>query len=294
LPAPEHIAARRSIAPAATLLLLRERDSRVEVLMTRRRKSLRFMGGMWVFPGGRVDPPDCGRQAAALVAAPSGAASPAMCALDGLPLAPALALGLQVAACRETYEEAGVLLARHRDGRPPSAAELEALTSARHEARAAGAFLDLVASADLLLDVDRLVYWSHWITPSQEPRRFDTRFFAVASPEGQAASLDRREAVEARMAGPALSLGGRRQRRHADRTTDAAHTRGHRRGVRPTRERLRHAHGGARPRHPARHAACRRRRRDRANADALGPGLCAGTGRRLRCARGIPAAPGAP
>jgi 8-oxo-dGTP pyrophosphatase MutT (NUDIX family) len=119
-----------------------------------------------------------------------------MCALDGLPLAPALALGLQVAACRETYEEAGVLLARHRDGRPPSAAELEALTSARHEARAAGAFLDLVASADLLLDVDRLVYWSHWITPSQEPRRFDTRFFAVASPEGQAASLDRREAVE--------------------------------------------------------------------------------------------------
>ena len=154
--------------------------------MMRRQEALRFMGGMWVFPGGRVDPPDCGPAAAALVAAESAAHAPVMCAPDGTPLGPELVLGLRVAACRETYEEAGVLLVRRRDGRPPAGAELHALASAQHGVtHAPVGFLDLVASGGLLLDVDRLVHWSHWITPSHEPRRFDTHFFVAALPEGQ-------------------------------------------------------------------------------------------------------------
>lgn len=165
--------------------------------MMRRQEALRFMGGMWVFPGGRVDPPDCGPVAAALVAAESAHRAPVMCAPDGTPLGPELVLGLRVAACRETYEEAGVLLVRRRDGRPPAGAELHALASAPDGVtHAPVGFLDLVASSGLLLDVDRLVYWSHWITPSHEPRRFDTHFFAVAMPEGQVASLDQRESTE--------------------------------------------------------------------------------------------------
>jgi len=194
LTTPDTPAAARPTAPAATLLLLRERDSRIEVLMMRRQEALRFMGGMWVFPGGRVDPPDCGPAAAALVADDH---APIMLAPDGTSVAPELVLGLRVAACRETYEEAGVLLVRGRDGRRPAPEQLQALAAAREgSTHVPGGFMDLVASAGLLLDVDRLVYWSHWITPSHESRRFDTRFFAVAMPEGQVASLDQRESTE--------------------------------------------------------------------------------------------------
>jgi len=187
----------RPIPPAATLLLLRERNSRVEVLMMRRQDALRFMGGMWVFPGGRVDPPDCEPAAAALVPDLSGQADAILCAPDGAPLTPDLALGLRVAACRETWEEAGVLLVRHRDGQAPAPRELRALVADRDRTmQTPGGFAQMVASAGLLLDLDRLVYWSHWITPSHESRRFDTHFFAVAMPEGQVASLDHRESTE--------------------------------------------------------------------------------------------------
>jgi 8-oxo-dGTP pyrophosphatase MutT (NUDIX family) len=169
----------------------------VEVLMMRRQDALRFMGGMWVFPGGRVDPPDCGPAAAALVPDVPGEDDAVLHAPDGAPLAPDLALGLRVAACRETWEEAGVLLVRRRNGQPPAPQELAALAAERdHTTQAPGGFAEMVASAGLVLDVDRLVHWSHWITPSHESRRFDTHFFAVAMPEGQVASLDKRESTE--------------------------------------------------------------------------------------------------
>ena len=84
--------------------------------MMRRGQALRFMGGMWVFPGGRVDPSDCTPAAAALVPADVEPAQ-GLCAIDGEPLPGSLALGLRVAACRETFEEAGLLLVRRRDGR---------------------------------------------------------------------------------------------------------------------------------------------------------------------------------
>ena len=166
--------------------------------MMRRQDALRFMGGMWVFPGGRVDPPDCEPAAAALVPDPSREGDTVLRAPDGAPLSPDLALGLRVAACRETWEEAGVLLVRHRDGRSPAPRELRALVAERNRTTQTrpGAFAQMVASAGLLLDVDRLVYWSHWITPSHESRRFDTHFFAVAMPEEQVASLDQRESTE--------------------------------------------------------------------------------------------------
>jgi len=154
------------------------------------------MGGMWVFPGGRVDPPDCGPAAAALVSDATANRAPVMLAPDGTSLPPELALGLRVAACRETYEEAGVLIVRGRDGRPPAPELLHTLAAAREgSTHVPGGFMDLVASAGLLLDVGPLVYWSHWITPSHESRRFDTHFFAVAMPVGQTASLDQREST---------------------------------------------------------------------------------------------------
>jgi 8-oxo-dGTP pyrophosphatase MutT (NUDIX family) len=186
-----------AIRPAATLLLLRDRGPQVEVLMMRRQRQLSFMGGMWVFPGGRLESADCSASAAARIATNAGRTGQSMRSIDGRELPPHLALGLRFAACRETYEEVGLLLARHRNGRPLSPSDVHDLQAERSRvADVPGAFIELLASADLVLELDRLVYWSHWITPSLEPKRFDTRFFAIAVPAGQDPSADEQESTE--------------------------------------------------------------------------------------------------
>jgi 8-oxo-dGTP pyrophosphatase MutT (NUDIX family) len=177
---------------AATVLLLRESAGELEVLMMRRGSGLAFLGGMWVFPGGRVDPSDSAPAIRArLPASTGGPAGEDLRTLAGGMLDAGTALALQVAACRETFEEAGVLLARDVAGRPCDPARVAELQSRRAEvANDARAFAALLEDEALYLDVAPLVYWSHWITPSAEPKRFDTRFFAVAVPAGQGASAD--------------------------------------------------------------------------------------------------------
>jgi 8-oxo-dGTP pyrophosphatase MutT (NUDIX family) len=187
------------VAPAATVLLLREAATgELEVLMTKRAAGLSFMGGLWVFPGGRMEAADV---------APGPLGSAASQWLDavrrrmldprGVALPPDLALGLHVAACRETFEESGVLLAHSRsEGTSLGAAQLAGLAMRRTEGADATAFQRLLADENLVLDVDRLVYWAHWITPSAERRRFDTRFFAVRVPPDQEVSVDRTETTQ--------------------------------------------------------------------------------------------------
>ena len=185
------------IRPAATVLLLREQGSRLEVLMTRRAAGLAFMGSVWVFPGGRLEDADCGAAMAARVLPEARDSCAALMAKSGDPLDPAVSVGLHVAGCRETFEESGVLLARRRDGSPCDAALIERLKSHRAElAATGGAFLKLLLDEDLYLDIAPLVYWAHWITPPYENRRFDTRFFAIEVPAGQEASVDRTEASD--------------------------------------------------------------------------------------------------
>jgi 8-oxo-dGTP pyrophosphatase MutT (NUDIX family) len=178
--------------PAATVLLLRETSGELEVLMMRRGAGLSFMAGMWVFPGGRVDPADASPAIRGRVpAAATGLAPEDLRTLEGGALDADRTLALRVAACRETFEEAGVLLARDAAGRPCDPARVAALQARRPGvANDAAAFARLLAEEDLYLDVAPLVYWSHWITPSAEPKRFDTRFFAIAVPGGQGASAD--------------------------------------------------------------------------------------------------------
>jgi 8-oxo-dGTP pyrophosphatase MutT (NUDIX family) len=110
----------------------------------------------------------------------------------GEPVAAATARGLLIAACRETFEESGVLLARNRDGSTAvDPGRLSRLAARRAEAsRDPALFAQLLAQEDLTLDLGRLVYWAHWITPSLEKKRFDTRFFALTVPPGQEASVD--------------------------------------------------------------------------------------------------------
>lgn len=184
------------VLPAATVLLLRESDQGLEVLLTKRAAGLSFMAGLWVFPGGRVEPSDAAAEVAARVDATRlESVRQRMHARDGsAALTPEAALALHVAACRETFEEAGVLLARPRIVGQAADPGLEArMAEAREAASTAQGFLALLEREDLLLEADRLVYWAHWITPSLEKKRFDTRFFAVQVPQGQAASVDRSE-----------------------------------------------------------------------------------------------------
>jgi len=183
---------------AATVLLLREVEGTLEVLMMRRGQGLSFMAGMWVFPGGRVDTTDASAAIRARIAPDaSGAWQGRLHTPQGEPLAEDAALALYVAACRETFEESGVLLARDRTGAACSHERVARLQEHREAvASDAGSFVRLLEREDLYLDLAPLVYWSHWITPSLEPKRFDTRFFAIAVPADLAASADRGELTE--------------------------------------------------------------------------------------------------
>jgi 8-oxo-dGTP pyrophosphatase MutT (NUDIX family) len=186
-----------AIPHAATVLLLREIGAGLQVLMTKRAPGLTFMAGLWVFPGGRMEPSDLAPELAARSdpAALDATSARLLHYEDGQPLDPATARGLLVAACRETFEESGVLLARPRDARTRWDAALRERVAARRAAAAAdpAEFARLLADEDLLLDLERLVYWAHWITPTFENRRFDTRFLALQVPDDQEASVDHGE-----------------------------------------------------------------------------------------------------
>lgn len=182
--------------PAATVLLLRDTDRGLEVLLQRRSRSLAFAGGMTVFPGGAVEPSD-------EIAVPW---------VGGGPRGHAAALfasedetrALLVAAVRETYEEVGVLLARP----PQRAAAVVPEWRARLERREV-ALTDLLGDLGLALDASALVPWSAWVTPEGEPRRYDTRFLACELPPGQAVDRTTRladEAVEAWWSRPQEAL----------------------------------------------------------------------------------------
>jgi len=186
-----------TIPHAATVLLLRENDTGLQVLLTKRAASLSFMGGLWVFPGGRMEASDLAPELAArsdqAAIADTGSrmlsADASTASID-----PDTARGLLIAACRETFEESGVLLARPRRG-GLWGDERRTRVAARRAANSADAtgFARMLVDEDLVLDVERLVYWSHWITPAFENRRFDTRFFALTVPSDQEASVDRGE-----------------------------------------------------------------------------------------------------
>ena len=191
--------------PAATVLLLRESAGQLEVLMMRRGAGLAFMAGMWVFPGGRLERTDCA--AAMLKHLPADTPAQPRCRLcdaQGDPLPADIALGLQVAACRETFEESGVLLAT---GGPRPGMPSDRLADRRAEVASDPArFAGLLEELGLRLDLDRFVYWSHWITPSAEPKRYDTRFFAVELTGAATVEADQSELTEHRWVRPEIAL----------------------------------------------------------------------------------------
>jgi 8-oxo-dGTP pyrophosphatase MutT (NUDIX family) len=155
--------------PAATLLLLRDGVAGLEVLMMERHRDAFFSGAL-VFPGGRVDAAD------EELARAFGVAEDAP--------------NFRIAAIRESWEEARILLAKKRgEDRIAALAEIAGLDRK-------AAFADVLAGGGFVPATDRLVTFAHWVTPEDSPRRFDTLFFLALAPGDQAPAPDGDEAVE--------------------------------------------------------------------------------------------------
>lgn len=170
--------------PSASVVLLRDAGDDLEVFLLRRHAQSDVLGGAYVFPGGKLDTDD------ALGLERLDRSPQELHALLGEPeLDPAAAAALFVAALRELFEEAGVLLA----DLAPAAAQ-----QAWEQLRAGGRFAPLLTAGQARLAVSGLLPWSRWITPtvpSLTRKRFDTRFFLATVPPGQQAGHDAHEAI---------------------------------------------------------------------------------------------------
>jgi 8-oxo-dGTP pyrophosphatase MutT (NUDIX family) len=175
-------------------VLLRDGRHGPEAYLQRRPLSMGFAGGRWVFPGGRVDDAD---RDPALDASWAGPPPAAWAERLGLPVDDAR--GHVVAACRETLEEAGLLLAAP----PPDPGELAA--ARRSLLDGASGFAEVVAGLGVRLDTARLRYWAWWVTPEVEARRYDTRFFLAGLATDAAATAHLAEAERERWLPPAAA-----------------------------------------------------------------------------------------
>jgi 8-oxo-dGTP pyrophosphatase MutT (NUDIX family) len=164
--------------PAATLILLR---GGLEVLMLQRTQSAVFLGGAYVFPGGSLDPQDASMDR--VIGLTDAQAS------ERLKL-PSGGIAYYVAAIRECFEEAGILLACDARGALVSASRAEQLMPYRKRP-----FRELLEKEDLYIPAGDLAYFGHWITAPGRSRRFDARFFVALAPQGQQGSHDADETV---------------------------------------------------------------------------------------------------
>ncbi|MFN3523691.1 MAG: NUDIX hydrolase [Phenylobacterium sp.] len=176
--------------PAATILLLRDQPS-FEVLMVERHHQIDFASGALVFPGGKWH---------------DGDHDPAWAEhlIGGGADYDSDQRALRIAAIREVFEEAGVLLAR-KDG------EILCGEAAPMEVRQAVdrgelPFLEVVKGLGAKLDLDSLTVFARWITPAIMPKRFDTWFYIAEAPADQLAACDGRETVDATWIAPSEAL----------------------------------------------------------------------------------------
>ena len=184
--------------PASTILTLRDGANGVEVLLLRRNLNSDFVGGAYVFPGGAVDAED-GAFEGRVTGVDDRIAS------ERLEL-PGGGLAYYVAALRELFEEAGLLVSTRPDG-APTEVSVGALERWRDELNSRRcSFTDVLDALGHVLDLRGVAYLSHWVTPVGQPRRFDTRFFVVEAPSGQIAGHDEGETVAHRWMRPSDAL----------------------------------------------------------------------------------------
>jgi 8-oxo-dGTP pyrophosphatase MutT (NUDIX family) len=186
---------------ASTVLLLRDGATGLEVYVLRRTRGMPFAGGMTAYPGGGVDPRDADIEIGWVGPSPAQWAAAFGCDEP-------MARELVCAAVRETFEEAGVLLA----GDPAGGAVVPDVSGDDWEQQRQAllsrelSLSELLAGRGLALRSDLLRPFAHWITPPAEPRRYDTKFFAAALPVGQEARHVSGEADEAEWLTPSAAL----------------------------------------------------------------------------------------
>jgi 8-oxo-dGTP pyrophosphatase MutT (NUDIX family) len=181
---------------AATIMLVRDgaHDERpLEVFMLRRNLRSDFVGGAYVFPGGAVDQVDRADELGHICEGRTDADASTQL---GIPVG---GLAFWVAAIRESFEEAGVLLAYDADGVVVrfDDPEVDARFIAHRTAVDNGTrrLVEVCEDEKLRLAVDGIHYFSHWITPEGAPRRYDTRFFVGRAPEAQVPLHDDHEVI---------------------------------------------------------------------------------------------------
>ena len=181
------------VRDAATVMLIRDGVGGVEVFMLRRTLAAAFASGMYVFPGGAVDAADRFADVGACCDGLTDDEASRQLEIESGGLA------YWIAAIRECFEEAGVLLARQPDGQPVRFDEpaVEERYLAYRAAVHAGdrRLVELCALEGLRLATDDIHYVSHWITPIGERRRFDTRFFVARAPQAQEPLHDDHETI---------------------------------------------------------------------------------------------------
>ena len=197
------------IRPAATVIVIREASPSYEIFMLKRTSKASFASDMFVFPGGRVDGDDHLHKYDAYRHGPTKAQNLQVKALGEV------WRGFWIAAIRETFEEAGLLLAYDQHGDMISFAndDVHARFSAYRDPLHDGelSLLDVCERESLRLAVDHVHFYNRFITPIGRPRRFDTRFFIASAPESQRGTHDAQETVDSIWITPQDALA-----RHAD------------------------------------------------------------------------------
>ena len=196
--------AEQPIRPAATVILVREAATSYEIFMLKRTSSAVFASGMYVFPGGKVDADDHHLEYDAHCFGPSKDQDLQVASLgeDGR--------GFWIAAIRETFEEAGLMLAYNNQGELVSFAEetvqqrFSAYRDPLHDGQMT--LLDICQKEELKLAVDHVHYYNRFVTPLGRPRRFDTCFFIAGAPESQRGSHDEQETVDSTWITPQEAL----------------------------------------------------------------------------------------
>lgn len=177
---------------AATVLILRDGTEGLEVFMLKRNLNSDFVGGAYVFPGGAVDPADRHLNLEPVCQGRSDADASRRLGIESGGLA------FWVAAIRESFEEAGVLLAYDMDGLVDLDIHHGKERWGHHRQQVDSGQLtmvDLCRLEGLRLAVDNIFYFGHWITPEGAPRRYDTRFFLTAAPPNQTPLHDDHEVI---------------------------------------------------------------------------------------------------
>ena len=186
---------------AATVLLLRDADAGIQVLLQRRNSQMTNMAGMYVFPGGKLDAQDSAADCLALLDRPLHHLH---ADLGEDAITPAIAAALHVAALREALEECGLLLAA-------GAAHASAADAAHARAllRDGLTFDQALSRLGLRLATAQVTPWSRWVTPvvpAMATKRFDTRFFVARAPAGQTAEHDNQETMDSLWLTPRTAL----------------------------------------------------------------------------------------